>query len=138
MNRWRRIAGSGLAERFIDPLLLAVRTFGLHLQTLDIRQHAKVDAAALRELNAGGDVVDSKSLSAQTQEVMATFRAIAELKQSLPATIAQYVVSGATAVDDALTVVELARLGGRGGGGWNEREWGARSGLAAGAAVRVD
>jgi phosphoenolpyruvate carboxylase len=98
--------GKRLAERFIDPLLLAVRTFGLHLQTLDIRQHAKVDAAALRELKAGGDV------SEQTQEVMATFRAIAELKQSLPGTIAQYVVSGATSVEDALTVVELARMGG--------------------------
>jgi phosphoenolpyruvate carboxylase len=98
--------GKRLAERFVDPLLLAVRTFGLHLQTLDIRQHAKVDAAALKELKAGGDT------SAQTQEVMATFRAIADLKRSLPATISQYVVSGATAVDDALTVVELARLGG--------------------------
>ena len=98
--------GKRLAERFVDPLLLAVRTFGLHLQTLDIRQHAKVDAAALRELKAEGD------LSPQTQEVMATFRAIAELKQSLPATITQYVVSGATSVEDALTVVELARMGG--------------------------
>ncbi len=98
--------GKRLAERFVDPLLLAVRTFGLHLQTLDIRQHAKVDAAALRELKAGGEV------SAQTLEVMSTFRAIAELKKSLPATIALYVVSGATAVEDALTVVELARMGG--------------------------
>jgi len=101
--------GKRLAERFVDPLLLAVRTFGLHLQTLDIRQHAKVDAAALRELKAGGD---SNSLSPQTQEVLSTFRAIADLKRSLPATIALYVVSGATAVDDALTVVELARMGG--------------------------
>jgi phosphoenolpyruvate carboxylase len=104
--------GKRLAERFIDPLLLAVRTFGLHLQTLDIRQHAKVDAAALKELKAGGDSVELNSLSPQTQEVMATFRAIAELKQSLPATIAQYVVSGAASVEDALTVVELARMGG--------------------------
>ncbi len=101
--------GKRLAERFVDPLLLAVRTFGLHLQTLDIRQHAKVDAAALKELKAGGDL---NSLSAQTQEVMATFRAIAELKKNLPATIGLYVVSGATSVEDALTVVELARMGG--------------------------
>jgi phosphoenolpyruvate carboxylase len=98
--------GKRLAERFVDPLLLAVRTFGLHLQTLDIRQHAKVDAAALKELKAGGDVTP------QTQEVIATFRAVAELKKNLPATIAQYVVSGATSVEDALTVVELARMGG--------------------------
>jgi phosphoenolpyruvate carboxylase len=98
--------GKRLAERFVDPLLLAVRTFGLHLQTLDIRQHARVDAAALKELKAGGEI------SSQTQEVMETFRAIAELKRSLPATIAQYVVSGAASVEDALTVVELARMGG--------------------------
>ena len=99
--------GKRLAERFIDPLLLAVRTFGLHLQTLDIRQHARVDAAALKELKAGSD-----NLSSQTQEVLSAFRTIAELKQSLPATITQYVVSGATSMEDALTVVELARLGG--------------------------
>src|SRR6202789_3178975 len=99
--------GKRLAEQFIDPLLLAVRTFGLHLQTLDIRQHTRVDAAALKELKAGSD-----NLSSQTQEVLSTFRAIAELKQSLPATITQYVVSGATSMEDALTVVELARLGG--------------------------
>ncbi len=104
-NRGRR-----LAEHFVDPLLLAVRTFGLHLQTLDIRQHARVDGAALAEMKAAE--ASSAPLSAQTQEVMATFRALAEMKQSLPATITQYVVSGATCVEDALTVVELARLGG--------------------------
>ncbi len=98
--------GTRLAERFIDPLLLAVRTFGLHLQTLDIRQHARVHAAALKELAAG------ETLSAQTEEVLSTFRAIAELKQHLPATMTQYVVSGATSVEDALAVVELARRGG--------------------------
>lgn len=107
MNRGKR-----LAERFVDPLLLAVRTFGLHLQTLDIRQHARVDAAALRELRASEEAAGAGSVSAQTEEVMETFRAIAALKQSLPATITQYVVSGATSVEDALTVVELARRGG--------------------------
>ncbi len=46
-NRGRR-----LSEMLIDPLLLEVRTYGLHLQTLDIRQHAKVHAAAIAELSA--------------------------------------------------------------------------------------
>ncbi len=108
--------GERLAEHFVDPLLLAVRTFGLHLQTLDIRQHAKVNNAALRELQAlktdgefGGQAGE---LSALTREVMATFRTIAELKRSFPATITQYVVSGATLAEDALTVVELARRSG--------------------------
>jgi phosphoenolpyruvate carboxylase len=44
-NRGRR-----LARMLIDPLLLEVRTYGLHLQTLDIRQHARVHSAAIAEL----------------------------------------------------------------------------------------
>ncbi len=133
LNRGRR-----LAEHFVDPLLLTVRTFGLHLQTLDIRQHARVHQAALAELKASSQTVaadglqkdltgaaqirageagatdreQAVELSAQTQEVLATFRSLAELKQNLPATIAQYVVSGAACVEDALTVLELARMGG--------------------------
>ena len=94
--------GERLAELFLDPMLLTVRTFGLHLQTLDIRQHAKVHTAALADLSAGKE-------SEQTQEVLETFRAIANLKRTLPGAITQYVVSGASAVEDALNVVKLAR-----------------------------
>ncbi len=32
--------GLRIARTLVDPLLLQVRTFGLHLHTLDIRQHA--------------------------------------------------------------------------------------------------
>jgi phosphoenolpyruvate carboxylase len=49
MNR-----GERLAKTFVDPLLRQVRTFGFHLQTLDIRQHARVHAAALEEITAKG------------------------------------------------------------------------------------
>ena len=97
--------GKRLAELFLDPLLLAVRTFGLHLQTLDIRQHAKVHAAALEELHEG-------KTSEQTAEVLDTFRAIATLKQAEPEAITQYVVSGASTAQDALNVLELARIAG--------------------------
>jgi phosphoenolpyruvate carboxylase len=97
--------GERLAELFLDPLLLAVRTFGLHLQTLDIRQHAKVHTAALEEIAAG-------ETSEQTVEVLQTFRAIATLKQSEPEAITEYVVSGASTAQDALNVVELARMEG--------------------------
>ena len=34
--------GQRLAELVIDPLLRQVRTFGFHLSTLDIRQHARM------------------------------------------------------------------------------------------------
>ena len=44
--------GTRLATLLIDPLLLEARTYGLHLQALDIRQHARVHAAAIAELTA--------------------------------------------------------------------------------------
>jgi phosphoenolpyruvate carboxylase len=97
--------GERLAELFLNPLLLAVRTFGLHLQTLDIRQHARVHEAALAELN-----VPHGKRSEQTEEVLDTFRAIAELKQTAPTAITQYVVSGASSAQDALNVLTLAKM----------------------------
>ena len=100
-------AGARLAEMFVDPLLLTVRTFGLHLQTLDIRQHAKVHEAAVKELTAGLGA----EISPLTAEVLATLRTVADLKQQSPAAITQYVVSGAGTAEDAMRVVWLARLG---------------------------
>ena len=41
--------GLRIARTLVDPLILQVRAFGLHLHTLDIRQHARVHAAALQE-----------------------------------------------------------------------------------------
>src|SRR6202043_2118814 len=42
--------GQHLAEVYVDPLLRQVRTFGFHLQVLDIRQHARVHAEVLQEI----------------------------------------------------------------------------------------
>src|SRR6202012_2835595 len=44
--------GLRLAQMMIDPLLLEVGTYGLHLQTLDIRQHARIHQAAIAELTS--------------------------------------------------------------------------------------
>ncbi|MDE1176951.1 MAG: phosphoenolpyruvate carboxylase [Edaphobacter sp.] len=110
--------GSRLAEMLIDPLLLEVRTYGLHLQTLDIRQHARVHAAAVAEIagctaHTDGQLHLPPALSPQTMEVLDTFRAIAALKKEYPAeTLQQYVISGATSAEDILNVLWLARLGG--------------------------
>lgn len=110
--------GERLAEMYIDPLLLTVRTFGLHLQTLDLRQHARVHAAAVEELSAWqtdsaeGQLALPPALSAQTAEVLATFRGAAAIKQENPDAIRNYVVSGATSAADALRVLWLARVGG--------------------------
>ena len=120
-NRGRR-----LAHMLVDPLLLEVRTYGLHLQTLDIRQHARVHAAAIAEIshNVGapsqtaspsevGSHTLPPALTPQTTEVLDTFRAIAELKRVyVPESLPRYVISGATSAEDVLNVVRLARLGG--------------------------
>jgi phosphoenolpyruvate carboxylase len=111
------LAGNGgirIAHTLIDPLILQVRTFGLHLHALDIRQHARVHAAALRE--AISDTIApalQSELSAETAGVLETFRVVAEVKEGCsPDAIRQYVISGASSVDDVLAVIRLARLGG--------------------------
>jgi phosphoenolpyruvate carboxylase len=106
--------GLRIARTQVDPLILQVRTFGLHLHTLDIRQHAKVHAKALQEAIA--DTVAptlAGRLSAETSSVLETFRVVAEVKSGCtPEAIRQYVISGASTVEDVLAVVRLARLGG--------------------------
>ncbi len=108
--------GERLAELYLDPLLLSVRTFGLHLHTLDIRQHARVHAAAVEEISAWHEAGNGLQLppapSAQTAEVLASLREVAMLKAQEPASIAQYVISGASSAEDALRVLWLARLSG--------------------------
>ena len=131
-NRGRR-----LAQALIDPLLLEARTYGLHLQALDIRQHARVHTAAIAELaqTPKGSVILSKgarnasagvegpavptiltlppALTPQTREVINTFRSIAELKRAyVPEALPRYIISGATCTEDVLNVLWLARLAG--------------------------
>jgi phosphoenolpyruvate carboxylase len=107
--------GTRLARLYIDPLLLTADTFGLHLQTLDVRQHALVLAAAVEELtafHADASLKLPEGASAATRELLATFRAIAEAKQRTPESITQFVISGASCAEDALRVLWLARLSG--------------------------
>ena len=110
--------GPRLAHSLIDPLILEVRTYGLYLHTLDIRQHARLHAAALEEASAWKcDPARASSvpppLSAPSADVIETFRTIAELKESCaPEAIRHYVISGASSAEDVLNVIWLARLGG--------------------------
>jgi phosphoenolpyruvate carboxylase len=115
-----RHRGRRLSQIYVDPLMLEVRTYGLHLQMLDIRQHARVHAAAIREIaqvsnttDATGALVLPPALTPETTEVLATFRAIAELKREyVPEALPRYVISGAASAEDVLQVLRLARLGG--------------------------
>lgn len=106
--------GERLVEQYVDPLLLTVRTFGLHLQTLDIRQHARVHESVVGELTAWseGSLTLPEPISEQAGEVIATCRAVAKVKQSAPKAITQYVISGCSSAEDMLRVIWLSRLGG--------------------------
>jgi phosphoenolpyruvate carboxylase len=94
--------GETLAHLFLDPLLRKVRTFGFHLATLDLRQHAKVHQRAL-----------DTSSSADKSEMIALFRHITEWKQTFPAmAIRNYIISGVESEADISAVIQLARLAG--------------------------
>jgi len=70
-------AGAGrLAYGELQNLVWQVETFGFHLAELEVRQHSKVHDAALGEVNGGG------RRSSQTEEVLATFRAIKQVPVS--------------------------------------------------------
>ena len=109
--------GERLVRALLDPLLLRVRTFGFHLHTLDIRQHARVHANAVAELAALGTAGAGLSAALpakpgpETTELLDTLRTIAILKRRYPAeAIKSYVISGASRVQDALSLVWLMEL----------------------------
>ncbi len=108
--------GERLAAVLLDPLLLQARTFGLHLHTLDVRQHARLHAAALDEISGaadGGRARVPQPLSPQTLDVLGAFGAVAEIKRgAVPEAVRTYVVSGAATKEDVLAVLWLARLSG--------------------------
>jgi phosphoenolpyruvate carboxylase len=108
--------GERLASLLVDPLLRQAESFGFHLHTLDIRQHARVHARAREDLlgaTAGpGDSLPAPP-STDTTQLLETLRTVAELKRVYPAeAIRSYVISGARSVDDVLTLVRLAEMSG--------------------------
>ncbi len=108
--------GERLATTLLDPLLLLARTFGLHLHTLDVRQHARLHTQALEEIAGCGEGARGTvpaAFSPQTLDILDTIGAIAEVKRSaVPEAIRTYVISGAATKEDVLAVLWLARFGG--------------------------
>ncbi len=99
--------GERLARTYVSSLLRKVRTFGFHLHTLDIRQHAQVHARVVEEL---GDTPERSTNSAESRDLLDTFRAIAKLKRTYPAqSIRHYIISGAESENDVLNVIRLAK-----------------------------
>ena len=125
--------GSGL----VRDLVRLVEVFGLHLMTLDVRQHAQCHGRALDEIFRFTGVCDRYGkltanerfdllaqelgqrrplipihlpFSPETQEVVQTFRMIAALlEQQCDAAIDTYIISGTTEPAHLLEVLLLAR-----------------------------
>ena len=107
--------GEHLARALLDPLLRQVETFGFHLQTLDIRQHAHVHRKAISELEKGASLNKNPipelpaGPSEQTAALLDTLRSVAELKRrSTQQAVRYYVISGAQSAEDILQTVWLS------------------------------
>jgi len=88
----------------VQHLIWQVETYGFHLTELEVRQHSQVHANALAELEAGD------AISAQTEEVLEVFRAIAEIQRDRGLRAAgRYVVSFTQAASDLANVHRLAK-----------------------------
>jgi phosphoenolpyruvate carboxylase len=139
----RSLIASGLREvadrGAIADELVRARTFGLHLASLDIRQHSRVHEAAVAELLAAGGVCrDYASLdeasrcgvlarelatnrpllgrgaatSEATCELLATLEVVRSAIERDPASIGASVISMAHAASDLLEVLLLHREAG--------------------------
>ncbi|MDQ2974574.1 MAG: phosphoenolpyruvate carboxylase [Acidobacteriota bacterium] len=109
--------GERMAELLLDPLMRKVSTFGFHLHSLDIRQHARVHARVLAELSRGEKpggndrITLPASPSDETRSLLESLRTVADLKREFPPqAIRSYVISGVSKVEDVLAVIWLAQL----------------------------
>jgi phosphoenolpyruvate carboxylase len=91
----------------IDGLLRLVDTFGLRLYTVDIRQHARLHAEAVAEIEAGKSAGEIGEASVRLLDVLRAARALKAAHD--PRVITTYVISGATSVTDVWNVLTLAR-----------------------------
>ena len=102
----------------LQHLIWQAETFGFHLAGLEVRQHSEVHARALAELRPAGlpGAEPAAPLSARTEEVLATFRAVAWVQDRYGVDAChRYVVSFTRSAADIAAVHELARYATAGG-----------------------
>ena len=91
----------------LQGLIWQIETFGFHLAELEVRQHSAVHARTLAALEAG------EELSAETEEVLEVFRAVAQLQRRYGLRSAgRYIVSFTQSADDLAAVYALAEYSG--------------------------
>ncbi len=91
----------GVGAESVDDLLRLVDTFGLHLHSIDIRQHARLHTNALKEIDAPSPT------STRVLDVIKMAKTLKETHD--PHVITTYVISGATSVTDVWNVLSLCR-----------------------------
>ncbi len=102
-----------LATLIFDPLLRKVRTFGFHLSTLDLRQHAAVHREALSEIESRGDSDQHPVAGSVADNTLDVFRRIVKWKREFPAAaVRNYIISGAESEQDIYAVIKLAKAAG--------------------------
>jgi phosphoenolpyruvate carboxylase len=108
--------GERVARFLFDPLLRQVETFGFHLHTLDIREHASVHKRAVLEFSkvaAANEDALQPAPSKETVNLLDSLRTVSDLKREYPPeAIRTYVISGAQSAADVTAVVSLAELSG--------------------------
>ncbi len=105
-------AGSRIAQTLVDPFLIEAETFGFHLHSLDIRQHARFHATAIQDLEARAGQ-NLQAPDKNTHVVLESLQAVADLKRKFaPESIRSYVISGSTSAQDIYNLVRLAELSG--------------------------
>ncbi len=119
----------------VERLLRRVETFGFHLVTIDVRQHAQVHRAALatllqdpdwssrppaervarlRQVLERGEAPPTPAAADRDAgRTLDVFKAIAECRERFgPGAVGPYIISMAQGVDDVLAVLVLAQWGG--------------------------
>ena len=120
------LAAAGAAKQAygeLQNLIWQAETFGFHLAGLEVRQHSEVHARALAELRCRlarlrqrGRRHRAAPFSAVTEEVLATFRAVAWVQDRYGVDACRrYVVSFTRSAADIAAVHELARYATAGG-----------------------
>ena len=108
--------GERIARSLFDPLLRQVDTFGFHLHTLDVREHATVHKRALLEfanVAAANEDALPPAPSKETVNLLDSMRMVSDLKREYPSeAIRSYVISGAESASDVTALVSLAELSG--------------------------
>jgi phosphoenolpyruvate carboxylase len=107
----------------LQDLRWQLATFGFHLASLDVRQHAGVHRAALAAIHQDADAATPVAPGVTVGEVLATMRTIAALQDRFGADACRrYVVSFTAGPEDVTGVLELARRAADAGRAWAPAE----------------